>query len=46
MPFSINQNFGASELALLAASGELDAPRRNRREPRRGRRVRRSDQRR
>jgi len=45
MPFSINQNFGASELALLAASGELDAPRRNRREPRR-RRVRRSDQRR
>jgi len=45
MPFSLNQNFGACELALLAASGELDAPRRNRR-PSRRRRERRSEQRR
>jgi hypothetical protein len=43
---SLNQEFGTCELALLAASGELDAPRRNRQPDRsRRRRGRRSDRR-
>ena len=44
MYLALNQNFGACELALLAASGELDAPQRNR-PPRRRRRARRAEQR-
>jgi hypothetical protein len=44
MIFSLNQNFGASELALLAAAGELETPRRSRRPARR--RARRSERRR